>query len=119
MSGEIIQDEELEKIKELAAQFAKWDKRIEEIVAIPDAKHAGTKVDLICRFDPQPLNDSAGFFWIANLLTRMEFEALDERLRIVHSFDLGFEIGEQVFLPDGNILRSLGEHTVIWQNHEE
>lgn len=110
---------ELGKIKELAAHLATWDSRIVEIVAIPDAEQKEKKIDLICRFDPEPQNDSAGFFWIANLLTRMEFEALVERLGIVQPFELGFESGEQVFLPNGIIIRSRGEHTVLWQNHEE
>ncbi|MBE7433140.1 MAG: hypothetical protein HS100_04440 [Anaerolineales bacterium] len=119
MGGEIIQSEKLEKLKELAVYLARWDKRIEKIVAFPDSKQEGTKFDLICCFDPEPLNDSAGFFWIANLLTRLEVEALDERLKILHPFDLGFEIGEQVFLPNGIIIRSPGGQTVVWQNHEE
>lgn len=115
MSGEVIHGEELEKIKEVATFLAKWDKRIGEIGAIPDAGEGETKVNLICWFDPEPLNDSAGFFWIANLLTRMEFEGL----KMETPFDLGFTIGGEVFLPNGKIFRNKGDHMVLWANHGE
>lgn len=115
MSGEIIHAEELEKIKWLATCLAKWDKRIGEIGAIPDAEEGETKVNLICQFNPEPLNDSAGFFWIANLLTRMEFEGL----KMETPFDLGFTIGREVFLPNGKIFRNSGDHIVLWRKHGE
>ena len=73
----------------------------------------------ICRFDPEPEDDSNGMFWIAALLTRMEFESKDELLGICQPFDLGFKIGEQVFLPNGKLLNKMGDHVVLWPNDEE
>lgn len=112
--------ENIEKTKQLAMQMAMWDSRIIEIAAIKVLSEGEQgKLDLICSFDPEPISDTAGFFWIVNLLTRMEFEALDERLGICQPFDLGFRIGEQVFLPEGKILGTLGDHIVLWPNYEE
>lgn len=119
MSREIIRAEEFEKVKQLAGHLAQWDKRIVEIAAIQDSLDAyEDKLDLICRFDPEPEGDTTGFFWIAVLLTRMEMETLDELLGICQPFDLGFRLGEQVFLPNGKILGTMGDHIVLWPNDE-
>ena len=61
----------------------------------------------------------AGFFWTVNRLTRMEFEALDERLGINEPFEMAFKIGQQVFLPDGKILNAIENPIVLWPEHAE
>lgn len=112
--------ENFEKTKQLAIQLAKWDRRIVEIAVINDLQQNDEeKVDLICSFIPEPTSDTTGFFWIASLMTRMEFEALDERLGVCQPFDLGFKIAEQVFLPNGKILSAIGDHVILWPDHEE
>jgi hypothetical protein len=119
MVGEIEQDAEFEKIKQLAYRLAGWDKRIAEISAILNLEeNEENKLDLICRFKPEPEGDAQGFFWIAVLLTRMEMETLDELLGICQPFDLGFKLGEQVFLPNGKILNEIGDSIVLWPHDE-
>ena len=108
-----------EKSKLLAAQLAAWDTRIVQIATIGEITDEQTKLDLVCSFEPEPDSDATGFFWIVNLLTRIEFEHLDERLAIPFAYSLGFNIGEQVFLPDGEILREPKEYTILWPEHEE
>ena len=100
---------ELEKAKQIAGQLGGWDRRIVEITATQD-----DKPELICRFEPEPEGDAQGYFWIANLLTRMEFE-----LEIDSPFDLGFQIGDQVYLPNGRILNNREEHMRVWPNDED
>lgn len=115
--------EELSMVKQYAAQLAEWDKRIVGIVGMQTSgKGEGMqeeKLDLICAFAPEPPGGIIGFFWIANLLTRIEAESLDERLDVQQPFELGFRIGEQVFLPDGQILKVEANPIVLWPNYEE
>lgn len=104
--------EEIDQARQLAAQLAVWDTRILEVAGIMGEREK--KLNLICRFEPEPAGDVVGFFWIANLLTRIEFESLD----IQQSFDLGFRVGEQIFLPDGQILKPNINQVILWPNHE-
>ena len=108
----------MEKSQLLAAQLAAWDTRITQIAVIQEIANEDSNLDLICNFEPVPDCDTVGFFWIANLLTRIEFERLDERLGIPFAYELGFEIGEQIFLPNGEILRKPEDYLVLWPEHE-
>jgi len=102
----------MEGARQLAAQLAGWDTRILEVAGMTGEWEQ--KLNLICRFEPDPPGDIVGFFWLANLLTRIEFESLE----IQQPFDLGFSIGEQVFLPDGQICKLNSEQVILWPNHE-
>jgi hypothetical protein len=108
---------DLEKSRQLAARLAEWDKRIVEIVITENLQGRGQneKTELICVFDPEPQSDAVGYFWIANLLTRMEFEDLEVDM----PFDLGFTIGREVFSPNGEIHKDKGDHIILWANHGE
>ncbi len=119
--SEKISDEEvIRKFGLVAEQLVQWDRRIVQILVIKELSgQKEEKLDLICTFDPEPPSDITGFFLIANLLTRMEFEALDEQLGISQPIDMGFKIGQKVFLPNGKILSTLGDHIVLWPNHAE
>lgn len=108
-----------EKSRNLASQLAAWDSRIAQIAVINKFSDEDASLDLICSFEPEPDCDTTGYFWIANLLTRIEFERLDERLAIPFAYELGFQIGGQVFFPNGEILRELKNITVLWPEHEE
>lgn len=111
--------ENIEKMRQLVFHLVKWDKRIVKVAAISNLNESDEgKLDLICSFNPEPQGDAQGFFWIAALLTRIEMETLDELLGICQPFDLGFKVGDQVFLPNGRILNTMGDHIVLWPNHE-
>jgi len=116
--GESNHQESLEKAKVLAAQLARWDNRIVEITVAKEPSSEAPGLELVCSFDPEPASDTTGFFWIVNLLARIDFEGLDERLEIQNPIDLGFRIGEQVFLPNGEILRAAEDQPVLWPEHE-
>jgi hypothetical protein len=118
---EFLGEEAINKFGLFAQQLAQWDSRIVEIVAVKRLaeNNEEDKLDLICSFNPEPMDDAMGFFWIVNLLTRMEFEALDERLGICQPPDMGFKIGERVFLPNGKILKTMGDHIILWPDYEE
>ena len=107
----------LEQAKEYARGLAAWDRRIIEIVAIAGIVEAD-KVDLVCTFEPEPPGEIIGYFWIANLLVRDEYEQMPQEHKLPQQADLGFRIGEDVFLADGEILRELGEHTVLWSQED-
>ena len=109
----------IEKSKLLAAQLVAWDTHIAQIAVIEEIADNDARLELICSFEPKPDNDSIGYFWIANLLVRIEFEGLDEHLAIPFAYKLGFEVGEQVFLPNGEILRKPKDYLVLWPEHEE
>ena len=109
----------VEKSKLLAAQLASWDRHISQIAILPALTEETTRLDMICSFEPEPDSDSTGFFLIANLLTRIEFERFDERLGVPFAYELGFKIGEQVFLPNGKVLREPQNYYVVWPVYEE
>jgi hypothetical protein len=111
--------ERIEKPKHLAAQLAAWDSRIAQIAIINEIADDDTKLDLVCSFEPEPDDDATGYFWIANLLMRIDFEDLDERLAIPFAYDLSFRMGEQVFLPNGEILNKTKDRIVLWPSQEE
>lgn len=96
--------------------MADWDTRITEVVGM--TANQERNLNLICHFNPEHLGNVVGFFWIASLLTRVEFEDLDEKLNILQPFDLGFRIGDQVFLPKGNT-QGRSQIIVLWPNHEK
>ena len=104
----------IEKSKQLAAQLAAWDSRIAQIAVIDEITDDDTKLDLVCSFEPEPDDDATGYFWIANLLMRIDFEGL----KIPFVYGLGFQMGEKVFLPDGNIVKKSKEYIVLWPEHE-
>jgi hypothetical protein len=108
--------ESLREDKHLAAQLAEWDNRIVQITAIKEPTDEAPRVELVCSFDPEPACDTIGFFWIANLLTRLEFEEPESAQQ---PFDLGFRIGEQIFLPNGEIIQVVENHPVVWPEHEQ
>jgi len=108
-----------EKARLLAAQLAQWDTRITQIAAIEKRADAEANIDLVCSFEPEPDCEATGFFWIANLLTRIEFEELDEHLIPPFAYGLGFKIGKQVFLPNGEKLTQPQDYTVLWPTDEE
>ena len=104
---------ELALAKQLASQLGEWDQRIVEISAFQEIEgDHESRVDLICKFNPEPSSDSIGFFWIVNLLVRMEHEGIDS------AYDLGFQIGDQVFLPSGKICNQIRDYVVLWTNNE-
>jgi hypothetical protein len=105
--------DEMEGARQLVAQLAGWDTRILEVAGITGEREK--KLNLIFRFEPDPPGDVVGFFWIANLLTRIDFE----RLEIQQPFDLGFRIGEQVFLSDGHILKQNTSQVILWPSNEQ
>ena len=96
-------------MKQLASQLREWDRRIVEIAALQGSE----STDLICRFNPEPDSDSVGFFWIVNLMARMEMEGIDP------SFDLGFTLGDRIFLPNGKIADTREEQVILWPNNED
>lgn len=109
----------IENAKRLAAQLAAWDSRITQIAILEGTSEPIDKFDLLFSFEPEPDCDTTGYFWIANLLTRIDFERFDEKLAIPFVYDLGFKIGEQVFLPNGEVLREPKDYTVLWPEDEE
>jgi len=111
--------ERIEKSKHLAAQLATLDSRITQIAIINQLVEDNTKLDLVCCFEPEPDDDTTGYFWIANLLLRIDFEGLDERQALPFTYELGFQMGEKVFLPNGKTLEKTQAHTVLWPDKEE
>jgi len=103
----------------LAAQLASWDARITQIAAIAELTDEEDRLDLVCSFEPEPDCEATGFFWIANLLTRIEFERLDEHLAPPFAYGLGLKIGEHVFLPNKEKMTQPQNYTVLWPTCEE
>lgn len=128
-SEEFLSEEAIQKVMSsvglFAEQLALWDKRIIEIVAIGGlARGELTKQDaiqLVCAFHPEPQDQNQGYFSIANLMVRDEFEKISERLNITHSIDLGFRMQSKIYLPNGNIQDTPDKQITVWPqyHHEE
>ena len=106
------------KVERFAAQLASWDKRIIEIIAIGSLANGDLLpeeiIELVCTFEPEPTDDSQGFFTIVNLLARDENEHISEKLDISNTIDLGFKIGEKIYLPNGVIRASPENRMTLW-----
>lgn len=113
----------IKKLGLFGHKLSHWDKRIVEIVGIGKiAKESLTPEDmiqLICTYSPEPMDSSEGFFSIANLLVRSDFEALSNGLGIPQSIDLGFKMGEKIFLPNGEIKEMPNEIIRVWPIYDE
>lgn len=108
----------LEQARQYAVELAAWDKRIVEIVAMGILAEADT-LNLVCTFDPEPPGDIIGFFWVANLVVRDEFERLSQQVGLQQPVDLGFKIGKDIYLPGGEVIRESKEQTILWSENGE
>lgn len=122
LEKEVDIDNTIEKVKSFAEVLAGWDTRIVRIVAISDLVsqdfNHGSKIDLVCTFDPEPIGDKQGYVSVINLLLRDDHEKITQQLGINHPIDLGFTMGEKILLPSGEILNEMGEHIVLWPDRE-
>ncbi|KAA3642035.1 MAG: hypothetical protein DWQ07_25915 [Chloroflexi bacterium] len=108
----------LAPIAEYANKLKEWDSNIVEVIAIAVLAEArNEKIDLVCKFDPEPEGNVIGFFWIANLIVRDEFEDLSKTLGIDRKFDIGLQIGNTIYLPQGDTLKP-GEYIQLWPQNE-
>jgi hypothetical protein len=111
------------KARLFSDKLAQWDGRITEIVAIGDLTKEEISpqdvIQLVCTFDPTPKSDSEAYFSIANLLVRADDEHLYEKLGITHPIDLGFRMGNKIFLPNGESVIPPKEETKIWSRDDE
>jgi hypothetical protein len=118
-----VRNETLERISFFAAHLAQWDKRIVEIVGVgsinKEVLESDQSIELVCVFDPEPLDDSQGFFSVVNLMTRDEFEKASQLLGITNSIDLGFMMKGKYYLPDGRILAKPDEQITVWRRPDE
>ena len=108
----------LAPIAEYANKLKEWDSNIVEVIAIAAlSEERKEKIDLVCKFDPEPVGNVLGFFWIANLIVRDEFEDLSKSLGIDRKFDIGLQIGNTIHLPQGDTLKQ-GEYIQLWPQNE-
>src|SRR5688572_12043024 len=102
-------------------RLAQWDKRIIEIIAVGDLAKGvvppTSPIQLICSFYPEPMDSSVGFFTTLNLLMRDDFEHVSEQLGITNPIDLGFKMGDKVYLPNGVVLNTPSEQIMVWPQY--
>ena len=114
---------EIESVRKFAQVLAGWDQRIVEIIAIGDLAadklHKNDKIELVCRYDPEPRDDHHGYFTSFNLLFRDDHECASEKLGITNLIDIGFILNDGVYLPNGEILDMPKEHRILWSKNNE
>ncbi len=112
-----------DKTELFAGQLAAWDRRIIEIVAIgglaKESISPKEAIELVCTFEPEPSDESLGFFTLVNLLARDDHEHASEKLGIPNTVDLGFKMGGKVYLPNGVILESPDNSITLWERRDE
>ncbi|SRR5258706_2732855 len=112
-----------DKLELFSGQIAKWDKRIIEITTQGDLVNIDVAskivIPLICTFAPEPRNDSEGYFSIANLIGRTQYEKAEERLGLTHLIDLGFKLNGKMYLPNGKALEIPEEQIILWPQNEK
>jgi len=120
---QITRDQLLERTKIFAEHLAGWDKRIIEIIAIGSLTKEQILpeevIELVCALEPEPDNDSCGFFTLVNLLARDEYEHLSEKLSIPNSIDLGFVMGGKVYMPNGIVTEAPTNPISLWERNTE
>lgn len=111
------------KAELFAEQLASWDKRIIEIIAIGSLTKEQILpeevIELVCALDPEPDNDSCGFFALVNLLARDEYEHLSEKLDIPNPIDLGFVMRGRVYMPNGIVTEPPNNPITLWERNNE
>lgn len=113
-------DNKLIEAQKIAVQLIERNKRIVQIAGVLDTGSANNpRLNLVCRFEPEPDCNSTGFFWIAFLMTRLEFENDSQGGELNWSFDIGFNIGEDIFLPNGKVLKAPSDYITIWPPDHE
>jgi hypothetical protein len=113
-------DNELIKAQKLALQLIQRDKRIVQIEGVREREgEHNERLNLVCHFEPEPDCDSTGFFWVAFLMTRIEFETSPDGGELNWPFDIGFRIGENIFLPNGRTLKASLDYTTIWPPNDQ
>ena len=113
----------VENIKKFAQVLARWDRRIVEVISIggltADGLLKGDKLELVCRFDPEPRDDHHGFFSSFNLLFRDDHENASDNLGITSPIDIGFILNDCVYLPNGEILNIPKKYEILWSKNNE
>ena len=116
-------EHEIESVKKFAQLLAEWDRRIVEVIAIGDLAieklHKDDKLELVCRFDPEPRDDHHGYFSSFNLIFRDDHESASDRLGITNPIDIGFVLNDGVYLPNGEILNMPKDYKVLWSKNNE
>ncbi len=111
----------LHKVGLFAEQLTLWNKQIIEIAMIGNPPEAASSNEeailLVCTFYPEPKDSSEGFFSIANLLVRNEFEHGSENLGITNPIDLGFKMSGKLLLPDGTIRELSDDLILVWPRY--
>ena len=111
----------LHKVGLFAEQLTLWNKQIVEIAMIGNPPEAATSNEeailLACTFDPEPKDSSEGFFSIANLLVRNDYEHGSEKLGITNPIDLGIKMGGKLHLPDGSIRELSKDEILVWPRY--
>ena len=113
----------IESVKKFAQVLAGWDRRIVEVISIggltADGLLEGDKLELVCRFDPEPRDDHHGYFSSFNLLFRDDHERASDKLGISNPIDIGFILNNGVYLPNGEILNIPKDYKVLWSKNNE
>ena len=114
---------EINSVKKFAQVLAEWDRRIVEVIAIggqaADKLDEGDKLELVCRFDPEPRDDHHGYFTSFNLIFRDDHEGASDKLGITNQLDIGFILNNGVYLPNGEILNMPKDYKVLWSKNNE
>lgn len=113
----------VDNVKKFAQVLAGWDRRIIEVILIggltADELLEGAKLELVCKFDPEPRDDHHGYFSSFNLLFRNDHENASEALGITNPIEISFMLNDGIYLPNGEILNIPKEHKVLWSNNNE
>ena len=115
---QLFPEERLDKFRKFAARLAEWDQDIVEIIAIQDPveeeSDKSVKINLVFRFDPEPLGNHHACLRVINLLLRDEYEKVSQGLGIDQLFAFGFVMNCEVFLPQGKTMYSLEDGMILW-----
>lgn len=113
----------IERVTKFGKVLAGWDPRIVEVIAIGDLAvdklPENSKVELVCRFDPEPIDDHHGYFSSLNLLFRDDHERESEKLGITNPIDIGFILNDGIHLPNGEIIKMPSKHKILWSKNDE
>ena len=113
----------VKSVKKFAQVLAGWDRRIVEVISIGGLTAGelleGDKLQLVCRFDPEPRDDHHGYFSSFNLLFRDDHENASDQLGITNPIDIGFILNGGVYLPDGEILNIPNNYEILWSKNNE
>lgn len=111
------------KAQEFAALLAEWTQNIVEVFAIGDLAEEyiepRDQAILVCVFEPESSYEGFGFGSVFHLQMQDDEGKVSNAIGFENPYDLGFVIGDSIYLPDGSVIGMGDKRLTLWSKGDE